>query len=123
MGWGNVIRRGNRGLNYDEASEEEDEINFGGGFQGGGNWRPKKLYLPISRNNQDGCIIVVERFFNFYHLSEDGGGGGFLGWRHSLVVLVGEPSSTYYDLLCVRCSCVNFATPRTLHEQPPPPSN
>lgn len=39
MGWGNVIRRGNRGLNYDEASEEEDEINFGGGFQGGGNWR------------------------------------------------------------------------------------
>lgn len=35
MGWGNVRRRRNRDRNHGEASEgEEEEVGFGGGFQG-----------------------------------------------------------------------------------------
>lgn len=69
-----VERSFNRGRDRRDRSvdEGEDEQGFAGGFRGGGNWRTKKLDLPIfSGNNPDGWIIRAERFFQFYRLTEE----------------------------------------------------
>ncbi|XP_057251720.1 uncharacterized protein LOC104883522 isoform X2 [Beta vulgaris subsp. vulgaris] len=51
---------------------EDDGDGFGGGFRGGGNWRAKKLDLPVfTGNNPDGWILRAERFFQFYRLTEE----------------------------------------------------
>lgn len=49
----------------------------GGGFHGGheggtSGWKHKKLDMPtFDGKNPDGWILRAERFFNFYHLSEE----------------------------------------------------
>lgn len=66
------LRRGYR------SGEERDGFNRGegegyeGGFRGGGNWKAKRLDLPIfTGTNPDGWILRAERYFGFYRLSAE----------------------------------------------------
>lgn len=77
QGW-----RENRGQNIGDASEEADEVGFGGGFQAGGNWRGKKLdLLFFTSHNLDGWILRAKTFFTFYHLSSEEQVEVALVWR------------------------------------------
>lgn len=63
---------GFQGNNYYKDRDKAEDKGGGGNISNGGNWRYRKLDLPVFEgNNPDGWILRAERYFSFYRLNEE----------------------------------------------------